>query len=231
MNKQLVTALHKVVSESEEREFDMQLLMTIGSNDRTEEFYLSEEGDEEWEYQVDEGNYEESERETFAREESQFWLDAGYPNSNFFDEPKKLPSNIWLAHFTDSDPEDIVKKGFKGKEYSVLGLTSDGMLKGEDGPYAFAYRADAIAETWYNNVFGKYGTNLVLFKDSDAVESYHSGDEEKQVIFITYTAHDMHPVWGNDDKMTIYDKEDEEFICDRDQECINKLIEVIEDKS
>jgi len=227
VDKKLAEVLLQVIAVENDIENEMSLLMTIGNNDRTEEFYLSKEGDEEWEFQVEEND--EDDRETFAKEEAEFWMHAGYPNSNFYTPPKKLPPNTWLAHFTDADPEKVIKEGFYGKDYEVLGLTGS---SAESGPYAFAYKADNIQRTrgFGDEAFGKYGKNLILFKAKHAISTYHHGDEEEQVIFLNYSAYDLHPIWGDDDQLTVYDKDDEEVVCDRDEECINTLIDVIEGK-
>lgn len=223
----LVAALHKVLAKHDV-ENDMGLLMTIGSDDRTEKFYLSKEGDEEWEFQVEENDYEDT-REEFAKDQAEFWRDAGYPNANYYDPPKKISPQTWLAHFTDADPQKVIKEGFHGKDYEVLGLTSSGALKAEPGPYAFAYKADNVKSSGFNSEFGKYGKNLILFKAKHAVSTYHYGDEEEQVIFLNYSAYDLHPIYGDEDTM-VFKKGRKKFSCDRDQNCVDTLIDMIEGK-
>ena len=223
----VIAALKRVVAGSDEVDF---LLSALESNHNTEEFFLSKDGDEEWGYYLSELDEDEEpdSRETWAKDQDDFYRDFGYP-THYFSSAQQVPEGTWLAHFTDSDPDTIVNKGFQGREFDVLGLTTHYKDGAASGQYAFAFEADAIQTGRYHRDFGfgKYGKNLILFKAKEAVKAYHSGDEEYQVIFVVDTAYDLHPVWGDSDQMTVY-KGGEEFICDRDQECVENVIDFLE---
>ena len=98
-------------------------------------------------------------------------------------QPKLLPRQTWLVHFSDN-ALDIAYSGFKFgiDRFDALGLT----LWANDrekkyGGYNFAFIANSKDANRATN--GKYGEHAVLFQNS-GVSAYHHGDEENQVMFI-----------------------------------------------
>lgn len=100
-----------------------------------------------------------------------------------------LPRTTWLVHYTDH-PDKIASQGFtKGvADMENLALTTymSDNVKSNSG-YNFAFLAKG---KYAKNNFGagrpKYGKEMVFFQSS-GVKTYHSGDEEQQIIF-----------WGKD---------------------------------
>jgi len=208
---------------------DFKILEDLEGDWNTEEHFLSKEGDSEWEYYLSELDEDEEplDRAVWAKEQDECYRDYGYP-THYFSGVKKVHEGTWLAHFTDADPQTIIDQGFKGKDFSILGLTTRFVPDSNEGPYGFAYEADSIGHGHrYHDDFGKYGTNLVLFKAKEAVRAYHSGDEEYQVIFVVDTVTDMYAVYGTSEGLET-EKNGEEFVCDRDQECVDNVINFLD---
>lgn len=107
-------------------------------------------------------------------------LDTMGDTGHFFEDPKVLPKNTWLIHFTKADPTSILKRGFYGASLQHLGLTKGGG-KREPGNYALAYDLNDFDED--DDLNSMYGYNLILFQSNIAVKAYHRGDDEDQVIF------------------------------------------------
>lgn len=144
--KVLIKALNRIIASSIELE---QLLKDLTGTYYYEEWWLSKEADDEWEYylsELEEGE-EPEDREEWAYEQEKFYKDhIGYPTF-FFADVAQVPDGTWLAHFTDGDPAEIIKQRFSGRDFSVLGLTTNWKEGTNEGPYAFAYKADGTAPT------------------------------------------------------------------------------------
>ena len=89
----------------------------------------------------------------------------------------------WLIHFTD-DPDGIAMNGFKygHEEFRGLHLTT---YKGDRMKFpGYNFYFDTDNERDYRSTArqGKYGKHAVVFWGS-GVEAWHSGDEERQVVF------------------------------------------------
>jgi hypothetical protein len=104
----------------------------------------------------------------------------------YFSGGKVVKTNDWLIHFTPKakDAFDIAANGFK---YGVdsrnlhISATADKFDR-EFGEFAFAFRIDGSG--WKSaSRQGKYGMNAVMFQTESGIESYHTGDDENQVIF------------------------------------------------
>jgi len=130
--------------------------------------------------------------------------DATSPTYLFLTDAKLVPRNTWLIHFTD-EPYDIARNGFiYGKDdYTQLGLTThfvDRVRKSEPG-WNFAFIAGS--RDMHYAIKGrhgkpKYGRHAVLFQSAGVV-AYHSGDEEKQVMFWGPMVEKRHPIiWDPD---------------------------------
>jgi len=141
--------------------------------------------DENWEYfkQLQFGDFESEEEERDARSD---WengdiddcLDEYGDTGYFFENPKVVLAGSWFIHFTKADPKKIVKEGFEGASLEHLGLTKGGG-KRREGDYGLAYLlADVTAITSPD-----YGANALIFQCREAVEAFHKGDNEVQVIF------------------------------------------------
>ena len=144
----------------------------------------------------DEDNYAPDQLSGDQLQSFQDWLDhqnlQNHPCLPTMDQPANWTmtttrSNIkpgtWLVHFTDNAWK-VAKKGFAyGSDYEGLHLTTWRRNRQVNrGPFAFAFEA--------GNKFSlaaargkKYGSDAVLFQCSGAIEAYHTGDEENQVVF------------------------------------------------
>jgi len=130
-----------------------------------------------WDQYKDSGDWDSI--EDFAADDSNIddCLDDMGDTANFFEDPKKLAKSTWLVHFTNSEPTEILTKGFNGAAIEHLGLTKGGGKRLE-GSYALAYQRDKVQD-----LGPEYGSNVILFQAGVAVEAYHKGDDEDQVIF------------------------------------------------
>jgi hypothetical protein len=101
----------------------------------------------------------------------------------YFIGSKHVKSGTWLVHFTN-DPDSIAMNGFtKGVSHEFLHL-SKMQPSGEAkwGEFSFAF----IADSRYANMAAKkksYGKHAVMFQTNSGVESFHTGDQENQVVF------------------------------------------------
>ena len=111
---------------------------------------------------------------------------SGVPNSNRYNmglhmvRPRPL-ENAWLIHFTDN-ADSILENGFLGTEspdphdlYATFGSERS------VGGFNFAFLADSF-ETWVWGADDFYGSTALLFQ-ANGVHTYHSGDEDEEVIF------------------------------------------------
>lgn len=191
---------------------------------------MSEMWDDEWEYQKHEGGGWSS-REEWARFESEDRRDRGEPSMHY-ETATRLNGTEWLVHFTDANPLDIIREGFKGAALEILGLTTHYTPKGRElnsGPYAHAFLANRISRNRHSG-FGKYGKNAVLFKAKDAAKAFHYGDEELQVIFDIDSVYDMHAITDQYGSLVLLDSSGAELIeVERDAEGIQMIIDVLED--
>ncbi len=106
---------------------------------------------------------------------------ADLPSNHFFHpDPKLLPRDTWLVHFSDH-ADQIIHHGFTHGSHDSrnLGLTTYYKHDSKkDGGYNFAFEATSR----YAASGSKYGRNAVMFQNS-GVKAWHNSDEEDQVIF------------------------------------------------
>jgi len=169
--KNLISALKKVIAFKSE---SLSILKSmIEEKTGSYDYLMSSAGDDDWDsYQSDDG---ELSREEWAKEEDEFNSQMGNP-AHFFYNTKEI-KNAWLVHFTDANPLNILKEGFKGKDYFGLGLTTYFKQDANPGELAFAYPINKIREMF------RYGNNAVVLKVPECLEAHHAGDEEDQIIF------------------------------------------------
>lgn len=114
--------------------------------------------------------------------------DAGDPMSPSYlhlslERTRPLPRTTWLIHFSDK-AWNIASEGFKRgvDDVRYLGLTTYlNDREKENGGYNFALEVkDRVVGSVAREK--KYGKNAVMFQSS-GVKTYHSGDEERQIIF------------------------------------------------
>jgi hypothetical protein len=172
---------------------------------------------------LEDGQFEEDERRAWALDESRFFCDRGYPSFYFIDKWQQVPSNEWLIHFTDSDPEKILSEGFLGSSPEIAGLTK---FNRDSGDLAFAYRVKNIKK------FQKYGKNAILFKASQAIEVYHFTDEEDQVVFDTTSVTDVYGIEQQSEAFVLLAHSGQEIgVCDKvGFDCVQHFIDQIESK-
>jgi hypothetical protein len=208
---------------------DLQLFLdTAGKGWNSYDRLMSSENDEFWEDEMEALELDEDGRAQWAKDREREAYDSGDPSMHY-DEATIVPDGTWLVHFTDANPYQIIKSGFKGRDLDIIALTTHYKDGTHPGIYALAYEADDVKG--HGRDFGKYGKNAVLFQAKEAARSYHYGDEENQVVFINNTAYNMYPVFGDSDSLSLEDPKTGEVIayCDRNQTCIDKFIDAIED--
>jgi hypothetical protein len=81
--------------------------------------------------------------------------------------------------------------------------------------YGFAFNADARnVLSWSNRE--KYGKNAVLFQSDGAVEAWHYGDEERQVIFPLCSEYNVIPLYAPEPgNVTVGEVDDEDEATNR----------------
>ena len=133
---------------------------------------------------------------------------------------RHIPPSTWLAHFTN-EPQSVATQGFiYGSEERGLHLTT---WKGEKerksgwGTWAFAMEADSREASISGDsspANRSYGKHAVMFRSTGAIETWHHGDEQRQVIFSRNMAKDFVPLWwdSNSDEWTIQNTETERVI-------------------
>lgn len=96
----------------------------------------------------------------------------------------------WLIHGANN-AEAIVQEGFtRGVwDYSSLALTTYLVDSIKTGGFNFAFYADKFHES---EVLA-YGKEAVVFQAS-GIETWHHGDQQRQIIFLGSTAHDIHAI-------------------------------------
>lgn len=191
---------------------------------------MDEKSDSMWEEQErfnkDEGV--EETREEWAKSQEEFHETSGDPSMTFGDAHRVQPSE-WLIHFTDANPYDILKDGFRGRDLMIIGLTTYYKAEAYEGNLALAYRLSDIPPGGYygRNQFGKYGKNAVIFKAKDAARAWHNGDEENQTVFDVRGVKSMYPVFGDTDSLTLHSPKKDEPITkvERNNEGLEQIID------
>lgn len=206
-----------------------------GKGYKSEDYLMSEKADDLWKDELEFLKSEDEDiedtydaRKEWAKTQEREAIDDGDPSMHFSD-AELIEPDSFLVHFTDSDPMDIVNQGFKGRDVWIIGLTTHYKPHAFSGDLALAYLPDDIASNRYVG-FGKYGKNAVLFRVKQGARAYHWGDEENQVIFDVDDAYDLWPIYGDSDSLSLYDPDPnggELLVCDRDQDCIEKMIQHI----
>jgi hypothetical protein len=98
----------------------------------------------------------------------------------FFRDPKPMPPESWLVHFTPSDPLKILKEGMKGCDPSNMGLTTHQSCA--PGDLSFAFDINTVKGP--EDQFGDYGENAILFRAGESIKVRHISDNDpEQVIF------------------------------------------------
>lgn len=195
-------------------------------------YLMSSDADDKWEQQqewdADDGNIQT--REEWAKSEEEFHLTSGDP-SMCFNEAQKFDPNEWLIHFTDSNPLEIIKSGFKGRSVDVIGLTTYYKAGTNQGDLALAFAIKDVPHAERHGVFGKYGENAILFKARESARAYHWGDEEYQVVFVANSAHNMHPIFSEDGQLTLTNLRGENIaMVDRDHSGLSELVKLVSSK-
>jgi hypothetical protein len=92
----------------------------------------------------------------------------------------------WLVHFSDQANlivhDQAFKFGVPYEDYERLALSTHFKNIAKGGGFNFAYTVDDVKKYAFERGRPKYGLEAVLFK-GDGLKIWHSGDEEKQVIF------------------------------------------------
>lgn len=122
--------------------------------------------------------------------------------------PKKMPPGTWCVHFTDAEPFDSFDRGATldglhltrcGNDRTKVFVECPKNLDFEhvgshEMVFGFAFRAS----NFYGRSYGpfrhkqkKYGETALLFRVDCAVEAYHTGDNEEQVIFPLCAEYDV----------------------------------------
>lgn len=128
----------------------------------------------------------------------------------------------WLIHGTNH-AADIESGGFtRGVwDYATLGLTTWFKDEGKTGGFNFAFYAGSFHES---EVLA-YGKEAVLFQAS-GIETYHHGDQQRQIIFWGGSAHDIHGIYRSSYGDFYTALGEEEFTGDM-KECVSWLLERI----
>lgn len=127
----------------------------------------------------------------------------------------------WLIHGTNSAAA-VESEGFtRGVwDYATLGLTT--WFKDEvksDGGFNFAFYAQKFSESDVT----AYGKEAVVFMAS-GIETWHYSDQQRQIIFLGATAHDIHAIQRSSYGDYYASLGEEEFTGSM-QECANWIME------
>jgi hypothetical protein len=127
-------------------------------------------------------------------------MPAEAPAYLHFGDVEKLPRGTWLIHFSDSPFRDFeygatmdrlaLSTWWKNKTRVDCrkNLTDD--IGDFERVYGFAYRAERLARK--SSIHSGYGKHAVLFRSDAAVEVWHYGDEQNQVIFPLCSEYDAY---------------------------------------
>jgi hypothetical protein len=121
--------------------------------------------------------------------------------------PKLVPKGIWAIHFTDDDPFESFNQGatiprlafstwWKEKEPARCPENLTDQLGTYEYVYVFAFKA---LERNIDRRGTKYGKNAILFQTDAAVEAYHVGDEEDQLMIPACSEYNMIPIRNIED--------------------------------
>lgn len=126
----------------------------------------------------------------------------------------------WLIHGTNN-ASDIESGGFtRGVwDYTTLSLTTHFVDSVKTGGFNFAFYADKFHES---DVLA-YGKEAVVFQAS-GIETWHHGDQQRQIIFLGSTAHDIHAIQRSSYGDFYASLGEEEFVGSL-QECANWIME------
>lgn len=126
----------------------------------------------------------------------------------------------WLIHGTNY-ASDIESGGFtRGVwDYATLSLTTQLVDSVKTGGFNFAFYADKFSES---DVLA-YGKEAVVFQAS-GIETWHHGDQQRQIIFLGETAHDIHAIQRSSYGDYYASLGEEEFVGSL-QECANWIME------
>jgi hypothetical protein len=121
-------------------------------------------------------------------------------NNWLFKHPKPYPKSKWLIHFTNKDPQEIIKNGFDGVGSYSIALTIH--YGGGDGDLGFAFDPEDVKKYGVKRLQVKYGKNILKFRAGEAVKVEHITDDELQVIFDVTTVRDLKVVNKIDEELT-----------------------------
>ena len=174
---------------------ELDLFIDIaGKNYQTKDYLMSKECDELWEDEQSAAPDVWEDRGEWAASQEREAYDSGEPSVHF-DTAKELPPDTWLIHFTDANPYDIIRTGFKGRDLDILGLTTHYKQGSRSGDLALAFEYDELGREP-----SKYGKNAVMFQVKESAKAWHWGDEEYQVIFPVEAAHNLHGLFRSDEE-------------------------------
>lgn len=188
MNRFLIAALKQVVAkewfdetpsvnlQSEALQYFFEDIYTANSDEKYMYTNIAKEMEEEG-LDPHEKDYEEyNERASEAEEE--------LSTNRVFKKPKVL-KNVRVLHFTESDPEKLIKdiknENFDGCDGSNMGVTQH--MGCNWGTLGFGYLADKKIKKSKTGRISEYGNNAIEFTALEAVQVYHDSDFEEQIIW------------------------------------------------
>lgn len=132
---------------------------------------------------------------------------AGAPAYLVIQYPKLKPKGTWAIHFTDETPFKAFGQGatiprlaystwWKEKEKARCPENISDKLGTYEYVYIFAF--DALSRSVVGRG-SKYGNNAIIFQTDAAVEAYHIGDEEDQLIVPACSEYNVIPIRGIED--------------------------------
>lgn len=145
--------------------------------------------------------------EKFLKQYKEYASEYNEDAYSTFDYEKDIDINKdWLIHFTD-DPGGIADIGFTSGTYDMQSLAVTGRQKDMGEGYDFAFLADRVGnyEAQYYCGSNRDNWGAVMFH-ANAVQAYHYGDEQHQVIFWGPSAKDIIPIYHGDASYYVSDE-------------------------
>lgn len=131
----------------------------------------------------------------------------------YFEDAKMVPEGTWLVHFSSAQ----FSRFDRGSELHGLHLSTHKKQKDQancrrlpetpwEAVWGFALLASRASWNQVREMTKHYGRNVMLFQSPGAVEAYHVGDSQRQVIFPICFETDAIPMafdgerfWAEDD--------------------------------
>jgi len=120
--------------------------------------------------------------------------------------PELMPRGTWAIHFTNQGTFESFSQGatiprlalstwWKDKEKARCPENLSDKLGTYEYVYVFAFQASKI-DGMLGYASRKYGKNAILFQTDGAVNAYHIGDEEHQLILPACSEYNVIPIRG-----------------------------------